>query len=41
MRLKTKRPYPLISGDVGPFAAYLANGSEYSGDYGQSTIERA
>ena len=33
---KAKRPYPLISGDVGPYAAYLANGSEYSGDYGQS-----
>ena len=24
---KAKRPYPLISGDVGPYAAYLANGS--------------
>ncbi|WP_347103508.1 homocysteine S-methyltransferase [Streptococcus thermophilus] len=35
---KAKRPYPLISGDVGPYAAYLANGSEYSGDYGQITI---
>ena len=32
---KAKRPYPLISGDVGPYAAYLANGSEYTGDYGQ------
>ena len=28
----------MISGDVGPYAAYLANGSEYSGDYGQITI---
>ena len=36
---KAKRPYPLISGDVGPYAAYLANGSEYSGDYGQITIK--
>ena len=36
---KAKRPYPLISGDVGPYAAYLANGSEYTGDYGQITIE--
>ena len=36
---KAKRPYPLISGDVGPYAAYLSNGSEYSGDYGQITIE--
>jgi len=30
---KSKRPYPLISGDVGPYAAYLANGSEYTGKY--------
>ncbi len=30
---KNKRPYPLISGDVGPYAAYLADGSEYTGDY--------
>ncbi|MBM7636344.1 homocysteine S-methyltransferase [Streptococcus saliviloxodontae] len=30
---KSKRPYPLISGDVGPYAAYLADGSEYTGDY--------
>lgn len=37
---KAKRPYPLISGDVGPYAAYLANGSEYTGDYGQITIEQ-
>lgn len=36
---KANRPYPLISGDVGPYAAYLANGSEYTGDYGQITIE--
>ena len=31
---KQARPYPLISGDVGPYAAYLADGSEYTGDYG-------
>ena len=37
--VKANRPYPLISGDVGPYAAYLANGSEYSGDYGQIIIE--
>lgn len=37
---KAKRPYPLISGDVGPYAAYLANGSEYTGDYSQITIEQ-
>lgn len=30
---KNKRPYPLISGDVGPYAAYLADGSEYTGAY--------
>ena len=35
---KSRRPYPLISGDVGPYAAYLANGSEYTGDYGQVTL---
>ncbi len=27
------RPYPLISGAVGPYGAYLANGAEYRGDY--------
>lgn len=32
---KQVRPYPLISGDVGPYAAYLADGSEYTGNYGQ------
>lgn len=30
---KSQRPYPLISGDIGPYAAYLADGSEYTGDY--------
>ena len=30
---KEKRHYPLIAGDVGPYAAYLADGSEYTGDY--------
>jgi len=30
---RSKRLYPLISGDVGPYAAYLADGSEYSGKY--------
>lgn len=28
---KAKRSYPLIAGDVGPYAAYLADGSEYHG----------
>ena len=36
---KAKRPYPLISGDVGPYAAYLADGSEYTGQYGDITKE--
>lgn len=31
---RARRIYPLISGDVGPYAAYLADGSEYTGDYG-------
>lgn len=30
---KMKRPFPLISGDVGPYAAYLSDGSEYTGAY--------
>ncbi|KAG4094273.1 hypothetical protein H8356DRAFT_1694214 [Neocallimastix lanati (nom. inval.)] len=30
---RSKRPYPLISGDIGPYAAYLADGSEYTGKY--------
>lgn len=30
---KAKRSYPLIAGDVGPYAAYLADGSEYTGHY--------
>lgn len=31
--------YPLISGDVGPYAAYLADGSEYNGQYGEVTLQ--
>lgn len=34
---QAKRPYPLISGDIGPYAAYLADGSEYTGAYGSVT----
>ncbi|QAA21831.1 homocysteine S-methyltransferase [Sporolactobacillus terrae] len=30
---QASRPYPLIAGSVGPYGAYLADGSEYSGDY--------
>ncbi|MFC3932073.1 homocysteine S-methyltransferase [Streptococcus dentapri] len=36
---KANRPYPLISGDIGPYAAYLADGSEYTGRYGDITKE--
>lgn len=36
---KEWRVYPLISGDVGPYAAYLADGSEYTGAYGEVTKE--
>jgi homocysteine S-methyltransferase len=32
----TKRLYPLIAASVGPYGAYLADGSEYSGRYGIS-----
>lgn len=28
------RPYPLVAASVGPYGAYLADGSEYSGHYG-------
>lgn len=28
------RPYPLVAASVGPYGAFLANGSEYTGDYG-------
>ncbi len=28
-----QRPYPLVAGSVGPYGAYLADGSEYTGDY--------
>ncbi len=30
------RAYPLVAGSVGPYGAYLADGSEYRGDYGLS-----
>lgn len=36
---KEERTYPLISGDIGPYAAYLANGSEYTGDYGPICLD--
>ncbi|RSI13851.1 Homocysteine S-methyltransferase [Streptococcus sanguinis] len=34
-----QRPYPLVAGSVGPYAAYLADGSEYTGDYQLSEEE--
>lgn len=33
------RPYPLVAASVGPYGAYLADGSEYRGDYGLSVEE--
>ena len=33
------RPYPLCLGAVGPYGAYLADGSEYRGNYGLSDQE--
>ena len=33
------REYPLIAGSVGPYGAYLADGSEYRGDYKLSEDE--
>jgi len=30
---RTNRPVPLVAGSVGPYGAYLADGSEYRGDY--------
>lgn len=29
----TNRPYPLVAASVGPYGAFLADGSEYRGDY--------
>ncbi|MFS9236518.1 homocysteine S-methyltransferase [Streptococcus sanguinis] len=34
-----QRLYPLVAGSVGPYAAYLADGSEYTGDYQLSEEE--
>jgi homocysteine S-methyltransferase len=30
---RKNRPYPVVAGSVGPYGAYLADGSEYRGDY--------
>lgn len=32
----TRRPKPIVAGSVGPYGAYLADGSEYVGHYGVS-----
>jgi homocysteine S-methyltransferase len=36
---KAGRPMPLVAGSVGPYGAYLADGSEYRGDYTVSEDE--
>ena len=33
---QTIRPKPLVAASVGPYGAYLADGSEYVGNYGVS-----
>jgi homocysteine S-methyltransferase len=33
---QTNRPKPLVAASVGPYGAYLADGSEYVGNYGVS-----
>ncbi|MDQ5908299.1 MAG: homocysteine S-methyltransferase [Pseudomonadota bacterium] len=33
------RPRPLVAASVGPYGAFLADGSEYRGDYGLSEVE--
>ncbi|WP_040979601.1 homocysteine S-methyltransferase [Oceanobacillus jeddahense] len=35
-KMEADRPYPLVAGSVGPYGAYLADGSEYVGHYGVS-----
>ncbi|WP_082235326.1 homocysteine S-methyltransferase [Halobacillus massiliensis] len=36
---KTNRPKPLVAASVGPYGAYLADGSEYKGNYKISDVE--
>lgn len=38
---KTGRLYPLVAASVGPYGAYLADGSEYSGQYGLNSTQLA
>jgi len=33
------RPRPFVAASVGPYGAYLANGSEYGGDYGLTEMQ--
>lgn len=35
----TRRPRPLVAASIGPYGAYLADGSEYDGQYGLSSQE--
>ena len=37
--VRERRAKPLVAASVGPYGAYLADGSEYKGDYGLSTAE--
>ena len=36
---RTHRPKPMVAASVGPYGAYLADGSEYRGDYSLSEAE--
>lgn len=36
-----KRPAPLVAASIGPYGAYLADGSEYKGHYGKTREELA
>lgn len=36
-----RRPVPLVAASVGPYGAYLADGSEYKGHYGKTREELA
>lgn len=38
---KNGRLFPLVAASIGPYGAFLADGSEYSGDYGLSQAELA
>ncbi len=35
----SNRPRPLVAASIGPYGAFLADGSEYSGDYGLTLVE--